>query len=102
MKAKYGEHGLSVVFIIAAVIGVQLPFLGSDSVQQDRDMNAISIGSEGTDRTDGADGANGGNGIGNNGEDGIGRDGTDGNANGADGADGEDGDVRGILISREP
>jgi hypothetical protein len=90
IKVKYsgGEYWLPVLFVVAAVIGVQVP-PGSDTT--------LSVGVEGA---EGANGANGGNVVGTNGEDGIGRDGTDGNANGADGANGGNGDVEGLLIIR--
>ena len=87
---KYGEYWLPTLFVVAAVIGVQLP-PGADTT--------ITVGVDGA---GGADGANGGNGIGTNGEDGIGRDGANGVANGADGENGKDGDVSGLLISRGP
>ena len=90
IKMKYGEYWLPALFVVATVIGVQVP-PGADTT--------LSVGVEGA---EGAAGANGGNGIGTNGEDGIGRDGASGVANGADGRNGGDGDVQDLLINPGP
>jgi hypothetical protein len=89
MKLKYGEYCLATLFVVSAVIGMQLP-PGSDTT--------LSVGVTGA---EGPDGSNGGNANGNNGRDGVGIDGTDGNGNGADGANGQDGNVR-SSVSRIP
>jgi hypothetical protein len=90
IKVKYGEYWLAMLFVISAMIGMQLP-PGSEAT--------FSVGEGGA---EGADGASGGNENANNGRDGVGIDGTSGNANGADGVNGEDGNVRSSIVNRIP